>query len=96
MPSKLRTALGISAATAIAAAGLAALPTEASAGVGCTTVLNDTPVHSEPSPNAPISSRVALAGTVLGCSGGPDWFHVEQNGTWIGFVHATYVDTSAG
>ncbi len=96
MPSKLRTALGVGAATAIAAASLVALPTTASAGVTCSTTRNNTPVQSKPWTSAPIINRLA-EGTDLSCSVlTNNYYRVGRDGRWIGYVSANFLDTSAG
>ncbi|HLT61386.1 MAG TPA: hypothetical protein VK020_09360 [Microlunatus sp.] len=95
MPSKLRTALGVGAATALAAVGLATLPTTAQAGIVCTTIHDRTPVHTKPWKTSPISKRLAK-GTDLQCTGGPGWFRVGQGGRWIGYVSVAHLDTTAG
>ncbi|WP_152362219.1 hypothetical protein [Microlunatus speluncae] len=95
MPSKLRTALGFGAATAIAATSLVALPTTASAGITCTTVRESTPVHSKPWSTAPVLYRLA-DDLDLACTGGPGWFRVGRDGDWLGYVSAGYLDTEAG
>jgi hypothetical protein len=95
MPSKLRNALGLSAATVVAATGLVALPSTASAGVTCETTRDNTPVHAEPWPAAPIINRLPN-GTLLDCTEGPGWFRVGRDGQWLGYVHANFLDTSFG
>ncbi|MFC7623412.1 hypothetical protein [Microlunatus sp. GCM10028923] len=95
MPSKLRTTLGLSAATAIAAAGLVAVPTTASAGVTCVTTRDNTPVQADPWSTSPIINRLS-DDTVLACTGGPGWFRVGRDGRWLGYISANFLDTSFG
>lgn len=95
MAKSLRTALGLGTATALAAVGLAAVPSTAEAGITCTTIHYRTPVHTKPWKTSPISERLAK-GTDLACTGGPGWFRVGYTGRWIGYISKVHLDTSFG